>query len=324
MSLSIIMPTYNDGRYIRQALNAILNQTFTNFELIIINDASTDDTAAIINEYCSDSRIKYLENDVNLGVVKTINRGCRLATGDYIVTLSSDDYIDQGFFKRGIEHLQRHPDKGMCFFDIVHFEGHVFERALLIPEFIHATPLSPEEMFEIHKKHNFFIPACASIVKKSELEKKGYFSPELGYFCDFVLFTLIGLEAGAIYVPEVGTFFRILPKSESRHADITRKKMVMERHKILNHLKNDRKSFRLLCYSTALARVIPYYLYTMFLRPKYWNMALPMIWVKFKLMFTKKKRRARLRTSLWTPQSAQQEHTQGRYEPIHNSGESPD
>lgn len=91
VKVSILMPVYNTSEeYLREAISSILNQTFRDFEFIIINDGSTNNVKDIVLSY-DDSRIVYLENEENLGVIKTLNRGLELAKGEYIARMDSDD-----------------------------------------------------------------------------------------------------------------------------------------------------------------------------------------------------------------------------------------
>ena len=76
--ISVLMPVYNGEKFLKEAINSILNQTFKDFEFIIINDVSTDNSKNIILSY-RDPRIRYYENRKNLGVAKTLNKGLRLA-----------------------------------------------------------------------------------------------------------------------------------------------------------------------------------------------------------------------------------------------------
>lgn len=88
--VSVIMPAYNAEKYIAQAIESILGQTFGDFEFIIINDCSTDRTEEIVLSY-EDPRIVYLKNDENLGVAKTLNKGLAAAKGKYIARMDADD-----------------------------------------------------------------------------------------------------------------------------------------------------------------------------------------------------------------------------------------
>ncbi len=89
-SISIILPAYNCSQYVGLAISSLLQQTFTDFELIILNDGSTDNTAEIIDGY-ADKRIKYISNERNNGLVYTLKRGIALATGTYVARMDADD-----------------------------------------------------------------------------------------------------------------------------------------------------------------------------------------------------------------------------------------
>jgi teichuronic acid biosynthesis glycosyltransferase TuaG len=90
--VSIIMPSYNSERYIRKSIDSVLNQTYKNWELIIIDDCSPDGSLSMIREYCNmDSRVKLIVNEKNLGVAESRNRGMKAAQFSYIAFLDSDD-----------------------------------------------------------------------------------------------------------------------------------------------------------------------------------------------------------------------------------------
>jgi glycosyltransferase involved in cell wall biosynthesis len=88
--ISVIMPVYNAEKYLREAIDSILTQTFGNFEFIIIDDSSSDESIQIIESY-NDSRIIFLENEVNQGISVSLNRGIKIARGKYIARMDSDD-----------------------------------------------------------------------------------------------------------------------------------------------------------------------------------------------------------------------------------------
>lgn len=89
--ISIVMPSYNTEKYISESINSVLAQTYTNWELIIVDDCSTDNTDEIIKPYLSDERIKYLKNEKNSGAAISRNYALREAKGKYVAFLDSDD-----------------------------------------------------------------------------------------------------------------------------------------------------------------------------------------------------------------------------------------
>lgn len=94
--VSIIIPVYNVEKYISRCIESVLNQTFKDFELILINDGSQDNSLQIMNNYSDDERIKIIDQK-NMGPAKTRNRGIEEANGEYIMFIDSDDYIDDNY-----------------------------------------------------------------------------------------------------------------------------------------------------------------------------------------------------------------------------------
>ena len=108
---SIGLPVYNGERFLREAIESALAQTFSDFELIISDNASTDRTGEICREYAErDPRIRYTRNETNRGVAWNFNRVIELSTGDYFKFLAADDGMEPGFLERTIELLDRDPD----------------------------------------------------------------------------------------------------------------------------------------------------------------------------------------------------------------------
>ncbi len=99
MKISVIVPLYNNEKYIKKCLTSLLNQTHKNLEIIVIDDKSTDNGLNIAQSIV-DERIKIIKNKKNLGIGKTRNIGLSLATGDYISFVDSDDYIDKRMYER--------------------------------------------------------------------------------------------------------------------------------------------------------------------------------------------------------------------------------
>ena len=110
--VSVIMPAYNAERYIGEAIDSILNQTFINFEFIIIDDGSTDDTKDIILSY-DDPRIILLENKKNSGIVVSLNKGIQFARGTYIARMDSDDIAISNRLERQVCFLDNHENIGV-------------------------------------------------------------------------------------------------------------------------------------------------------------------------------------------------------------------
>jgi len=108
--VSVIMPVFNSASFLASAIDSILFQTYTNFELIIIDDASTDKSRQIISQYAKkDKRIKFIKNKINLGVSLSTNIGISQAKGQFIAKMDSDDISLPSRLEKQIKYLQKHP-----------------------------------------------------------------------------------------------------------------------------------------------------------------------------------------------------------------------
>jgi glycosyltransferase involved in cell wall biosynthesis len=105
---SVILTTFNGGAYLRETLEAILKQTFTDFELIVIDDGSIDDSVAIVKSY-SDRRIRHFQNAQNLGISHTRNRGLELSRGEFIFAIDQDDICLPTRLERQIAFMRANP-----------------------------------------------------------------------------------------------------------------------------------------------------------------------------------------------------------------------
>ncbi len=111
LPISVIMPVYNGEKFVSRAIKSILNQTFRNFEFIIIDDGSRDKTLKILKEFSKkDKRIKVLVNKNNKGIVKSLNKGLKIAKGNYIARMDSDDFSFPKRFELQHKFLEKHKD----------------------------------------------------------------------------------------------------------------------------------------------------------------------------------------------------------------------
>jgi glycosyltransferase involved in cell wall biosynthesis len=109
--VSVIIPNYNHIRYLRQRIDSVFGQTYRDFEVILLDDCSTDDSRSILAEYANDARVRIEFNEVNSGsTFKQWNRGVRLARGEYIWVAESDDYADERLLERLVKILDEEPE----------------------------------------------------------------------------------------------------------------------------------------------------------------------------------------------------------------------
>lgn len=104
--VTVLLPVYNAERYLREAIGSVLQQTFTDFELLAINDGSTDSSEAIVLSF-GDERIRYISNKGNKGLIYTLNRGIELARGQYIARMDGDDICHPQRLEKQVAYLQQ-------------------------------------------------------------------------------------------------------------------------------------------------------------------------------------------------------------------------
>lgn len=106
--VTVLMPVYNASRYLRDAISSVLKQTFTNFELLIIDDGSADDSLDIINSF-QDERIKVVVNQVNKGITAALNKGIELASAELIARMDADDICYPERLAMQVDHFRKNP-----------------------------------------------------------------------------------------------------------------------------------------------------------------------------------------------------------------------
>src|SRR5712692_6211638 len=109
-TVSVIIPSYNHARFLRQRIESVLRQTYQDFEVILLDDCSTDDSRSILSEYAGDPRVRMEFNEVNSGsTFKQWNKGVRLARGEYVWIAESDDYADPHLLEKLVSRLDAEP-----------------------------------------------------------------------------------------------------------------------------------------------------------------------------------------------------------------------
>ncbi|MCQ8103086.1 glycosyltransferase family 2 protein [Methylomonas sp. SURF-2] len=156
------MATYNGGAYLREQLDSILNQTHHNFELIVVDDGSNDETLAILNEYSRiDERVHVFPSVENLGVVKNFERGLRLTNGDFIVLSDQDDIFRRDKFEVLLNTLRNNPNCDMVVSDLslIDDNGKEFEKSFW--KYQHLKPVVGKPFRRL--MYSNFVTGCAAM-----------------------------------------------------------------------------------------------------------------------------------------------------------------
>lgn len=183
-TVTVFMAVYNGEKYIKEAIESVLNQSYTDFELLIINDGSTDQTLDIIATF-SDSRIRLLHNDGNKGLTYTRNHGVREARGKYFATLDSDDIAMPKRLKTQVGYMTANPDVAICGGQAVLIDGNSKE---IRPYKVHVG----DNLSHWLVLHNVFINSTLMIKTSVMREMDGY--REMAPAEDYDLAFRIGLK----------------------------------------------------------------------------------------------------------------------------------
>lgn len=191
--ISVILPVYNGERFLSDAIKSVLNQTYRDFELIVINDCSTDSTLEIISEFAlQDSRIKVITNPINKKLPASLNIGHQSATGDYITWTSDDNLYKPNAFETYLHHLQNSMSHIVYTdFDLINDNGVVLKRRNLSqPEYlingncVGASFLYKREVYESLKEYNenLFLVEDYDFWLRALTKFKFSYAPESLYF----------------------------------------------------------------------------------------------------------------------------------------------
>lgn len=197
-TVSVVVPVYNASAYLKEAIDSILYQSFTNFELIIIDDCSTDESQEIIKSY-TDKRIRFFINNENLGVTKTLNAGLRLARGKYIARMDADDIALPQRLERQVKFLEKNADYGL-----------VGSYMQLFPSGrTQKVPVSDEELRANMLFHNPFVHP-AMMIRRSILDQYQLaYDESLPTAQDEELWFRIAQYSKVANIPEVLLIYRI-------------------------------------------------------------------------------------------------------------------
>src|SRR5581483_7557387 len=171
--VSVVVPNYNHGKYLARCLTALLEQSVPPLEIIVIDDASTDDSVQVAGEFVRRHPIVRLHrNERNQGVIYNANLGLQLIRGDYVLFAAADDEVLPGFMEKSADLLRQHPQAALCC-----TVGDWQETATGLNWHVgvgmgdEPCYLPPARIFELERQGRFFIASHSAIFRKSALEE---------------------------------------------------------------------------------------------------------------------------------------------------------
>ncbi len=187
--VSVVMPAYNAENFISQSIESVLTQTYSNIELVIVNDGSTDNTPSIIESYVTQypGKIIFVNKSINEGTAKTISRALKETTGDYISWLSADDLYFDTMIESQLNYLLSNPNMDACFSkSVIIDENNNLKRIDYFTDDLAKTVLSDSHW--IYHQLLFYGNAfhgCSLLGKKKIFTDTGDFNPNFKYAHDY-------------------------------------------------------------------------------------------------------------------------------------------
>lgn len=197
--VTVLMSVYNGGRYLREAMESILTQTFTDFEFVIIDDGSTDDSRDIIHSY-PDNRIRLISHESNQGLVAALNNGLKNSRGRYIARMDADDISLPERLQKQVDFMETHPEIGASGTWFITFGKENHKEWL---------PITPDEI----KCHLLFHSPLAHpsiIMRKSVLLEQGFhYDGTYKHAEDYHLWIELSRKTQLANMPEALLYYRV-------------------------------------------------------------------------------------------------------------------
>lgn len=200
--VTVLMTVYNGGEYLKSSVQSVLNQTFKDFEFLVVNDCSNDDSVKTIESF-KDDRIVIYNNERNIGQTKSLNVGLNLARGKYIARMDADDMAFPSWLDKSVDYIRRHPEYAAVGSYAVVIDG------LGNPQKIHKTPINFHQIIV----GLFFAKVMnhvGAVIKKEAIIEKGGYNENFSAAQDYELWSsLIRMGYQIINIPDILVSIRV-------------------------------------------------------------------------------------------------------------------
>lgn len=204
ISVSIITPSYNQGKYLEQTIQSVLNQTYSNIEYLIVDGGSTDNSIDIIKRY--EKNIAYWISELDNGQADAINKGFKQANGDFLCWVNSDDVLYSDYVAQRVQQFKENPNVDMIYGDIEKGPD------ISIKRLRKGRQTNIEDML---KYASCPIPQQSAMLRREVIEKIGLLVPLWQVILDREYFIRIAANSLIKYIPGVVAFFRNHENSKS-------------------------------------------------------------------------------------------------------------
>ncbi len=238
--ISVVLLCYNHGHYLPTALEAVLKQEGVDFEVIVVNDGSTDKTQEILEDYQTrHTNLRILRHEKNQGIYTSVNDGIAIARGDYVYLAAADDEIKPEFLRKSLQLLQTHPQADLCCC-IGDWREKQSGLNWYMGNKMTTTPayFTPEEVVRLGQSGRLYIASHTVLIRRSAFNSSGGYIPELRWYTDWFPIHIAAFQNGLCVLPEALTIFNINEgshyKADSRNQKLQRNVLTH----LLRHLNN--------------------------------------------------------------------------------------
>ena len=233
--VSISIPTYNGAPFLEECLKSAINQTFSDIEIVIVDDCSTDETFEIAGKYASiDKRIRVFRNKIRSGLVGNWNKSIQYATGEWIKFLFQDDFLYDNCIEKMLN-AARSTQAGVTGSLVVGERNFVIEDGVEddLRQFYESSVLTLNDMFRGKSRIlpeefsgailkggvglNFVGEPTSVMIRREACFQYSFFNRNLVHLCDLEYWTRLGTNEGLVYIPEILSDFRVHNRSASAY-----------------------------------------------------------------------------------------------------------
>lgn len=210
MQVSVILTSYNYGQYLKDTINSVLNQTFKDWELIVVDDCSTDNSVEIITEFAnSDGRIKVIRNYENQGLAAAVQTGLIAATGEWVAFLESDDLWREDYLQTKLEAAEKYPGAGFIYNGVEFFDKNAESVRAKFQSIIDKNRKlkSPRKMFYSFGYENPVLTMSSVMAKRVLFDGLSFDTP-IDKLLDWYLYIQLARKTDFYYIDKPLTLWR--------------------------------------------------------------------------------------------------------------------
>ncbi len=268
IDISVIVPIYNVEHYLEKCIESIINQRFKNIEIILINDASTDGSLEIINKYSKHPGVVIVNNEVNLGLSESRNKGINIARGKYLSFIDGDDFINEDFLYL-LHKLIIETDSDICVSSIIHWDYKYNKKHIVNKIEYHDSKVIDRQasIRDFLLRKNIYNYTCNKLYKRELFMENNIFFPKGKRYEDAYTTYKLLYKSNRICFSNNSIYFYVQrdnsimnQKFSSREMDyvyaVDELKLFLEKNNIFSSLQKEYYSYYANAYCSRLKKLI--------------------------------------------------------------------